>query len=515
MTSLHDCVSKTAKRLSLIGMVMIISVGLVASSCGGGSNSGAAAAKDDATPVPAAAQATAAEQSAYPESSLTADALQASVGTKVTLTGTEFPSDTDVALTWKTFDGSFLLEQEEVVFVGPRYEERIVDLGTVTTSSTGAFEFSFNVPEDFGGSHDIVARVEDEFATKMGFTVQPSFSVSAMSGPIGMPLEITAKGLGYRTQLGLWQVSWDNGFTGYLTAVTTRGTAVGRIRLAGPPGPHVLKIWRNFRGIPYLNPHQGPFGALPEPTTFVIDVKDDVYDASAVWAHPEPQETVRATPAVENQGGASLSVTPDQGTVGSEITIIGVDFPANQSVTVTWASRAGQKITAEGLLEGFEEKLSDLSEVTTGSDGRFELKLTVPQDFGGYHRITATSGDHVAEAYFSIFASIEVFTERAKVGEDITINMNGVGWTIQGKTYAVVYDNHYLGYGCSFSTRGEIDLHLPAAGSPGLHIIDLYPAVYDGLDPSPDIYSSPNLTYLDDHPNGALPAFRLMVEIVE
>jgi hypothetical protein len=482
---------------------------VLATAACGGSNSSAA---EQPSPAP---QATAEEESAYPGSSLTGDVVKAPVGASVTLTGAGFPANAQVTLTWKTFDGRYLLEQEEVVFVGPRYDARLVELASVTTDSAGAFHTGFSVLEDFGGSHDIVARVDGKFATKMGFTVQPSFSVSAMSGPVGMPLDITATGLGYRAQEGLWEVSWDNGFTGYMTAVTTHGTALAQIRIAGPPGPHVLKIWRNFRGIPYLNPHQGPFGPLPEPTTFVINVTDGHYEAPAVWANPDPQLTVRPTPDAKSQGGATLTVTPDRGTVGSELTLTGTGFPANQPVALTWATRTGQKITDTGLMEGFDERLSDLPAATAGADGRFELKLTVPDDYAGYHRITAAGGEVLAEAYYSIYASIIEFTERAKVGEDISIHMKGVGWTIQGKTYAVVYDNAYLGYGCSFSTSGDIDLHLPAAGTPGLHIIDLYPAVYEGQDPTPNIYSRPNLTYLEDHPGGTLPAFRLTIEIID
>lgn len=492
---------------ALVGTVLTVII-LVTAACGG---SGLTASQQ-ASPT---ARTPAEEESAFPGSSLTADVAKAPVGATVTLSGAGFPANAPVTLTWKTFDGRYLLEQEEVVFVGPRYDERRVELAVVTTDTAGAFQSSFTVPEDFGGVHDILAQIDEQFATKMGFVVQPSFSVSTMSGPVGAPLEVIATGLGYRAQESLWEVSWDNGFTGYMSAVTTRGTAVAQIRIAGPPGPHVLKIWRNYRGIPYLNPHQGPFGPLPDPTTFVINVTDGQYEAPAVWADPAPETTVRPTPEAVNQGTAALSVTPDRGTVGSEITLVGTGFPANQPVTLTWATRSGQQITSTGLMEGFEERLTNLPEVTAGSDGRFEFAYEVHDDYAGYHRITASNGASSAEAYFSIYASIVELTERAKVGEDISIHMKGVGWTIQGKTYAVVYDNQYLGYGCSFSTSGDIDLHLPAAGTPGRHIIDLYPAVYEGQDPTPNIYSSPNLTYRNDHPGGALPAFRLTIEIVD
>jgi hypothetical protein len=465
------------------------------------------------TARPTAAPAVASEQSAYPSAKIEADQGRAKVGAMITVKGNGFPANLPVALIWKTFDGRYLLEQDEVVYVGPRYEERLVELGKATSDAGGLWQTTFIVPEDFGGIHDIIARVDSKFATKMGFSIIPSFSVTPTTGPVGTPIKVTATGLGWRQQEGLWEVSWNNGFTGYMAAVNTHGTATAHIRMSGPPGKHVVKIWRNYRGIPYLNPHQGPFGPLPEPTTFIMTTTEGRYDAPAVWAEPKPEATVRATPSPKSQGGARLSVTPDKGTVGSKIVIEGQGFPVNQPVKLTWATRTGQKITETGLLEGFEEWLKDLATATAGADGRFRLDLTATDDFAGAHRITATSGDMMAEGYYSLYASIIEFTERAKVGDEVKIQMKGVGWTIQGKTYAIVYDNVYLGYGCSFSTRGDIDLRLPAAGVPGTHIIDLYPAVYEGKDPTPNIYSRPNLTYLNDHPGGVLPAFRLTLVV--
>lgn len=486
--------------------VLIAISALILASCNTGSPSSVGA-QGAATPTAAP------EQSAYPGSKLESNPGKAPVGSTATITGAGFPANTPVALTWQTYDGRFVLEQEEVVFVGPRYDVRVADLATVTTDASGVLKTSITVPEDFGGMHDVVARINGKFATKMGFVVSPTFSVSTTSGAVGDQIQIHGTGLGYRAQESMWEVSWDDGFTGYMTAVTTHGTATAQIRLAGPAGRHVLKIWRNYRGIPYLNPQQGPFGALPDPTTFVINVTNSSTQATATWADPNPADTVRATPPPTSQGGATLSVTPDKGAVGSDITIKGAGFPANQPVKLTWATRTGQKITSTGLLEGFDEEIKDLASVNAGADGSFSVNVKALDDYAGAHRISASSADKLAETYFSNYASIANFTQQVKVGEDVTIHMKGVGWTIQGKTYAVVYDNVYLGYGCSFSTKGDIDLHLPAAGTPGVHIIDLYPAVYEGQDPTPNIYSKPNLTYLNDHPGGTLPAFHFTLVV--
>lgn len=462
----------------------------------------------------AATQAVVPEESAFPTAKMELNKYAGPVGTKFTISGTGYPANAEVALTWLTYDGRWQLEQEEVVFVGPRYTERKVEMGKVTTDAQGRFEFPYTAPEDFGGVHDIFTRIGGKYATKTAFNTTASFTVSPLSGPIGTPVQIKATGLGYKQQLAQWEAAWDNGFTGYMTAVNTRGTATGNIRMAGPPGRHVLKIWRNYRGIPYLNPHQGPFGALP-PSEFTMNVTEGVHASPAVWEHPLSVETVRPAPQAVSTGGASLGLSSDRGTVGSMVTVSGKGFPASKPVTLTWASRTGQKITPTGLLEGFEELLKDLPSVTADKNGNFTAEIKVHDDFAGSHRITATGGDRKAEAYYSIFANIAEFAPTVKVGEPVKIRLRGVGWTIQGKTYGVVYDNKYLGYICSFSTRGYIELDLPAEVKPGVHIIDLYPAVYEGKDPTPNIYSSPNLTYLTDHPGGVLPAFRLTLTVKE
>lgn len=93
------------------------------------------------------------------------------------------------------------------------------------------------------------------------------------------------------------------------------------------------------------------------------------------------------------------------------------------------------------------------------------MDLTVFDDYAGEHRITAEGGDKLAETYFSIYAYVSEFSEKVRVGEPIKVR--------------------------------------------------LYPAIYEGEDAAPNIYSSPNLTYLTDHPGGVLSAFRLTLTVTE
>ncbi|MBI2165936.1 MAG: hypothetical protein HYU29_05985 [Chloroflexi bacterium] len=459
-----------------------------------------------ATPTPG-------EQTAYPGSKLEFDKYRGPLGTTIAVTGSGFPGNQEVALAWQTFDGSWLFEEENLMLAGPRYKARFLDLPKVRSDASGAFRTTFTVPEDFGGWHDIVARVDGKYATKNAFNITATFSVSPRSGPVGTPLTIRVTGQG-RFLPELYHVSWDNSYTGYIMGVSTKGSSTSQLRISGGSGPHVLKIWRGFLSVPFLNSHQGPFGPIPEPNTFTINVTEGVYQAPSIWADPKPEEVLPPAPAAKSSGGARLSLSPEKGIVGSRFTVQGDGFPPGQPVQLTWATRTGRQVTPRGIFEGQEEAVRDLPPATADASGRFSAEVTVPQDFGGSHRINAVSGDKKAEGYYFIYASVVEFTERVRAGEKISIRVKGQGWTIQDKAYAVVYDNALVGFVCGFSASGYVDLLLPATGGPGPHTIDMYPTVYGGTDPTPDIYLLPDLNNRD-HPGGVQPVFRLTVTITE
>jgi hypothetical protein len=49
-----------------------------------------------------------------------------------------------------------------------------------------------------------------------------------------------------------------------------------------------------------------------------------------------------------------------------------------------------------------------------------------------------------------------------------------------------------------------------------VHIIDLYPGIYQGPPTEPQLlYRQPQLTYADDHPGNKIPALRFTFEVTE
>jgi hypothetical protein len=98
-------------------------------------------------------------------------------------------------------------------------------------------------------------------------------------------------------------------------------------------------------------------------------------------------------------------------------------------------------------------------------------------------------------------------------GTPVTIHLKGVGWTEYDNIYIANYDNAYMGYACGFNSQGDVVIHFTAAGAPGLHLIDLYPGIYQGPEAGQQLYRQPQLTYTTDHPGNTIPALRFAFEV--
>ena len=87
----------------------------------------------------------------------------------------------------------------------------------------------------------------------------------------------------------------------------------------------------------------------------------------------------------------------------------------------------------------------------------------------------------LARVFFVIETSIVSITPTSgPVGTPVTIHLKGVGWTEYDNIYVATYDNAYMGYACGFNSQGDVVINFTATGAPGVHIIDLYPGIYQG-----------------------------------
>ena len=430
------------------------------------------------------------------------------VGAAVHATASGLPPGKKLELTWGTVTGGWVIEGY-YHFRGKKYQESKTTIGQFTTDAAGNLDARFNIPEDYGGVHEVIAVVDGTNVAQDGIEVTQSFEMTPTSGPIGTPIELRVKGLGWRTMESTWVANWDNNAVGFLSAASSRGSAVARFRAAGPAGDHVIKIYTGWQGQGYLNYEQSPVARLPRPDLVFHTMEGP---APGLTAFAEPYQPYPMPKPDIKVAGATLALTPTQGPQGTKAMLRGTGLPAGADLQLVWQTSVGSRVTDEG----FASKERALSTVKVGSDGALHETITIPDDLGGLHNLVLREGDRsIGELHFAIETSIVSITPTSgPVGTPVSIHLKGVGWTEYDNIYVATYDNGYMGYACGFNSQGDVVINFKASGAPGPHLIDLYPGIYQGPATEPQLlYRLPQLTYADDHPGNRIPALRFMFDV--
>jgi hypothetical protein len=432
------------------------------------------------------------------------------VGAKVRATVAGLPSGKTVDLEWVTVTGGWVIE-DYYYFRGRKFSQATLSLGKFPVDANGRLDVTFAIPEDYGGVHDVIATIDGQPVAQNGVEVTQSFEMSPLSGPVGTPIELRAKGLGWRTMENTWVVNWDNRGVGFVTAVSTHGSAVARFRAAGPVGDHPVKIYTGWQGQSYLNFQQAPNAYLPRPD-FTFHTTSGRSSTPAAYA--EEYQTYPLPESEIHVANGKLAVSPTQGRVGEHAMLRGEGFPANSTLELFWQTYSGSRVSGNG----FAPQEKSIAKIKVGSNGKIEFPLTIPLDLGGQHGIELRDGEnHLARTYFAIETSIvSMQPTSGPAGTPITIHLNGVGWTEYDNLYAATYDNAYMGYACGFNTQGDVIITFMAAGEPGTHLIDLFPGIYQGPpDEKQLLYRMPQLTYAVDHPGNKIPALHFKFEVTQ
>ena len=426
-------------------------------------------------------------------------------GDKIQWTATGLPASTTLELDWQTVSGHWVVDGPDL---GTSTEKPVVysygseKIGSVTSSATGTASGSFPVPAGFGGMHNFELNEADGTTVAVGSVIESiGATISSTSVPQGDLFHVTVKGLAYGAEGAEYGVLYDNHYMGFISGVTTDGTATFSVRAEGV-GTHQISLRAGAVEGPYLNEQEGPYAYLPRYYWTVQVTKG----TPATVVDPEPATAVPA--------GSNLTVSPTSGVVGSTFTLQGQGLPANTQLQVVWNTMSGNRVTKSM----YQTAQSQLATVTTDASGAFTWKGTVPDDLGGPpHEIDVMQGSQkVGYAYFRIMPQlIDVSPNPAKVGSMVIVHLTGVGWTQYDNIYAVDYDNAYMGYACGFNSHGDVHIHIPAIGAPGYHFIDIYPSPYQGSSILPNWYGMPQLTYAQDHPGDTLPAFHIVLKVTE
>jgi len=441
------------------------------------------------------------------------------IGSVATLHGSGFDPGVSLDVVWQAFEGAWVVDNAASGgenYKGRTYSQAAVPLGSATTDGSGDFSVDFMVPDGFGFTHNVQVVQNGTIRNQTAFSVEMEVSISPTSGPVGTPITVDVRGIGVSPLHSSWELTYDNQFTGWMSAVTTEGHATFTIPATGAPGPHVLKILHGSFTFPYLNMQQSPDPDRPTFTEiFTVTPGDPVLPAEPAdqW-----DPVVRGSEPTSAEG-PTVWTDPVETIVGDSVVLHGRDLPAGASLSVGWLTQVG---VDTAIIGGTGEDRPDadweLGIATVAADGTLAWEFTVPADKGGWHEITVSDGD-------AVVASTEMRVRpmadplgatQARVGDELVIHLTGVDDTDTGKIRMLVYDNAMLGYSCSVTGQGDITIYMPAAGEPGWHFIDVYPGLYKGEDQRA-VYNFriPQLTYADDHAGETLPAFRFAFEIVD
>ncbi len=488
----------------------ILAFSILLSACAGGTGPGASTSGPAATAQAAASTAAASAKPAGAAPSTTKplelvgkfalSPAHGPLGTPVTAMGSGLKPQTRYDVVWTSVEGSWKLNEDRTAYLGRTFKPAQLPMKSVTTDAVGAFTTSFTVPlQDFGFQHDVLVMDDTKtIRNKAGFDVDLQVSISPTSGPVGTPITIEAKGVGWRDFQGAWMAAYDNHFTGLLSGVTTKGLVRAVIPATGGVGTHVITILSGDLNFMYLNMQQSP-----EPDRPQFRIPFTVTEGTAVMPPPVDQQRVAIPPSKTSASG--LSVSPAAGIVGSQATLTAKALPANSDITLTYLAQVGNRVTTAA----YSEQGKPLGKVRTDGTGSFSWTFPLPDDLGGVHKVLARIGDKtVGETEFTVQPNaFPLSRDRGPAGTEVKIHLKGVGWTETANFYSLNYDNGYMGYACGFNSSGDVEVTLAMSGVKGWHYIDLYPGLYKGQETRPLNFRIPQLSYAADHPGEDLPAF--------
>ena len=427
----------------------------------------------------------------------------APVGGKVRVAGAGFPPGQPVDLVWRTMNGRWKVGNGE--YHGREYAPAAYRIAAATPDATGAFSVEFTTPEDFGYAHDIVVQQGKRLLTQAGFNLDMSWDVSPKSAPAGAPVTIDVKGIGWRQLENSWDLAYDNAFVGWVSAVTTHGSARFTIPATGAVGEHVLKLIHGEFTFPYLNPQQNPRPDRPR-----FEASFTLTPGAPVLPPPAAAQTQTAPRSLPAPG--ALVVDPAFAALDAPVTVRGKGLTPGKTYALAFGTMSGNRVGGGG----FDEAARDIAQATADARGDIAFGFRTPDDLGGAHRLWIRDDAASQQGFFTILPSALPLTATAgPAGTPFSVHLKGVGWTETANIHTIVYDNNYIGYACGFNSQGDVEVFLNGAGAPGWHFIDVYPAIYKGEEIRPNNFRIPQLTYAADHPGEDLPAFHFAFEVRE
>ena len=154
---------------------------------------------------------------------------QGAVGTRARLRGQGFRSGATLQIVWQTATGSRVTDE------GFATKDNV--FATVKVGDDGRLDLPITIPDDLGGLHGVTLRDGDKAIAEAHFVIETSIvSMTPTSGPVGTPVTIHLKGVGWTEYDNIYVATYDNGYMGYACGFNSQGDVVINFKASGPPG---------------------------------------------------------------------------------------------------------------------------------------------------------------------------------------------------------------------------------------------------------------------------------------
>lgn len=276
---------------------------------------------------------------------------------------------------------------------------------SVTSDSYGRFyDAIITIPQSYGGAHTITASDFGGISAGATFTITPKMTLSTDTGAVGS--SVTVSGTGFAPSSTL---SFSMDETNISTNASTNSSG-------------------NFSSVAVTIPAiSGGFH------TFLVE--------------DESGNSLTADFTVT----AAMTFGPTNGTIDTNVAIVGQGFLANSAITVLYD---GSSVTTTS---GF---------LASDVNGSFNTSFQIPASTTGEHLINVSDGTNSINSKFTVSPTATLNPTSGLVGTDVTITGNG----FRGNSkVTVTYNNVQIGT-VSTSSKGSFNATIPIpSASTGAH----------------------------------------------
>jgi len=340
---------------------------------------------------------------AFAQPEITLSPASGSIGTEVTVSGTDFNSFKNTGLV--------------IMFDGVEIES-----SPLTVPVSGDFTTNFAVPDDAeeGTAYVTVKTILGGEIRKSFLVIGPEIEINTDEGPVGTEVEIEGDGFYAGGEVDIYYHSRDSkvnmateptskeGSFSYTLTIPESAAGVHRITVEDELGNSaeadfevlpsiVLSAYSGavennltvsgsgFAGLSEVEVIFGGFDAATDTTSkygsFKVTFKVPVLESGSYAVEAEDEDGNWTKAAFNLSAGISLNQS--HGEVGTPLIVRGVGFNAAVLITVTYDN-------------------TEVATTVSDESGSFSAAFNVPASSGGNHTITVTDGIHTAQAIFTM-----------------------------------------------------------------------------------------------------------------